>query len=57
MLISNQVNGASATQTGDLGSILSRVKPKTLKCSIHRFVLDCQRKKNSAKIPPSVMDS
>ena len=35
--ISGRVNGASATETVDSGSIPSRVKPKTGKIGIHTF--------------------
>ena len=35
--ISGRVNGASATETVDSGSIPSRVKPKTGKIGIHSF--------------------
>ena len=35
--ISGRVDKASATETVDLGSIPSRVKPKTIKIGIHSF--------------------
>ena len=35
--ISGRVDRASATETVDLGSIPSRVKPKTIKIGIHSF--------------------
>ena len=35
--ISSRVDGASASKTVDLGSILGRVKPKARKISIHVF--------------------
>ena len=35
--ISPQMDRASATETADLGSILHRVKPKTIKTGIHSF--------------------
>ena len=35
--ISGRVDRASATETIDLGSIHSRVKPKTIKIGIHSF--------------------
>ena len=35
--ISGRVDRASATEAVDLGSILGRVKPKTIKIGIHSF--------------------
>ena len=35
--ISGRVDGASATETVDVASILGRVKPKTIKLSIYSF--------------------
>ena len=35
--LSGRVDRASATETVDLGSIPSRVKPKTIKIGIHSF--------------------
>ena len=40
--ITGRVDRASATETVDLSSIPSRVKPKTLKIGIHSFLLDVQ---------------
>ena len=40
--ITGRVDRASATETVDLSSIPSRVKPKTLKIGIHSFLLDIQ---------------
>ena len=37
LFISGRVDRASATETVDSGSILGRVKPKTVKIGIHSF--------------------
>ena len=37
MQVSGRVDRASATEAVDLGSIPSRVKPKTIKIGIHSF--------------------
>ena len=37
MSISGRVDGASATEAVDSGSIPGRVKPKTIKIGIHSF--------------------
>ena len=39
------MNGASAAETVDSGSIPGRVKPKTIKIDIHCFLNDVQQLK------------
>ena len=38
------MDGASAIETVDLGSIPDRIKPQTIQISIHCFLLDVQLK-------------
>ena len=47
--ISGRVDGASAAEAVDLGSIPGRVKPKTIKIGIHSFLLDVQQLKGQCE--------
>ena len=48
---------ASVTETVDTGSILGRVKPKTIKTGIHSYSAGRSAiKKDSTKFPPRVVD-
>ena len=50
------MDGASATETVNSGSIPGRVKPKTIKIGIHSFPATFSNKRDSVKPPPCVVD-
>ena len=47
--ISGRVDGASATEAVDSGSIRGRVKPKTIKIGIYSFPVDVQHSKRQCE--------
>ena len=55
--ITIKVDRASATEMVDLGSILSQIKPKTIKLDIHSFYVGRLKwKKSNIKQPMCVVD-